>query len=169
MPGLAALAALDGNRDGKVDAADDGLADFDGDGTVTAADTVASLKVWRDADGDGVTEPGELFGLPDLGIASIGVAGTASHQTIAGSLVTATSSFTRRDGTTGTVADVSLAVDNSQTRYGGPPIAVTAAAAAMPDLKGYGTLVSLKGRCVVRTPHGRRRRGVPPKVVVLAA
>ena len=30
--GFAALAALDGNHDGVVDAADDGLADFDGDG-----------------------------------------------------------------------------------------------------------------------------------------
>jgi hypothetical protein len=32
--GFAQLAALDGNQDGKVDAADDGLADFNGDGTV---------------------------------------------------------------------------------------------------------------------------------------
>jgi hypothetical protein len=38
------LAALDGNQDGKVDASDNGFADFNGDGTVDASDTVGALQ-----------------------------------------------------------------------------------------------------------------------------
>ena len=71
VSGFAQLAALDGNHDGKVDAADNGLADFNGDGTVDANDTIASLQVWRDLNEDGVTQPGELFSLAAAGVASI--------------------------------------------------------------------------------------------------
>jgi hypothetical protein len=75
--GFAALAALDGNHDGKVDAADNGLADFNGDGHVDENDTIAALKVWRDLNEDAVTDPGELFSLAQLGIASISIGSTA--------------------------------------------------------------------------------------------
>ncbi len=44
--GFAALAELDSNHDGKVDASDAGF---------------ATLKVWRDLNGDGYTEAGELL------------------------------------------------------------------------------------------------------------
>ena len=77
--GFAVLATLDGNHDGKVDANDNGLVDFDGDGVINdgltdhdgdgvpdAADTIASLKIWRDLDEDAVTDAGELFSLADL-------------------------------------------------------------------------------------------------------
>lgn len=51
--GFAALATLDGNHDGVVDARDNGLADFNGDGIVHPtdvddSDTIDSLKAWRD-------------------------------------------------------------------------------------------------------------------------
>jgi hypothetical protein len=65
--GFTQLALLDGNHDGKVDAADNGLADFNGDGTVDASDTIDALQVWRDLNEDGVTQPGELFSLADAG------------------------------------------------------------------------------------------------------
>ena len=67
VSGFTQLAALDGNHDGKVDGSDNGLADFNGDGTVDANDTIDALQVWRDLNEDGVTQAGELFSLADVG------------------------------------------------------------------------------------------------------
>ncbi|MGB9367336.1 MAG: calcium-binding protein, partial [Xanthobacteraceae bacterium] len=143
--GFAQLALLDGNHDGKVDAADNGLADFNGDGTVDAADTIASLKVWRDFNEDGVTQAGELTSLADSGIASISVTDTPLGDVFnEGNQITATGSFTRTDGSTGTIADVLYRVDNAYTYYAGDPITIMAHAADLPDHKGHGTLVSLR-------------------------
>jgi hypothetical protein len=41
-PRLAQLAALDGNHDGRIDAGDNRLADFNGHGVVDANDTVGA-------------------------------------------------------------------------------------------------------------------------------
>jgi hypothetical protein len=143
--GFAALAALDGNLDGKVDASDNGFADFNGDGVVDASDTIDMLKVWRDLNEDGVTDAGELFSLTDLGIASISVTGTEQENVfVEGNQVAATGSFTRTDGSTGTIADVWYNVDNIQTTYNGVPITITAQAEALPEHKGFGTLLSLR-------------------------
>ncbi len=143
--GFAQLAALDGNQDGKVDASDNGLADFNGDGIIDANDTVDALQVWRDLNEDGVTQQGELFSLADVGIASISVAGTAQQNVFQeGNQITATGTFTRTDGSTGAIADVLYKVDNSYTHYAGDPITITAHAAGLPDHKGHGTLVSLR-------------------------
>ncbi|WP_165091000.1 calcium-binding protein [Neisseria yangbaofengii] len=57
--GYAALAEVDTNSDGKIDAQD---ADF------------AKLKVWRDLNQDGVSQEGELFTLAELNIQSLDVA-----------------------------------------------------------------------------------------------
>ena len=143
--GFSALAQLDGNGDGKVDADDNGLADFNDDGVVDANDTFGALKVWRDLDQDGVTDQGELFSLSDLGIVSISVNGTAQNNVfVNGNQISATATFTRADGTTGSIADVWYAVDNIHTQYAGGPIAITTQAAALPEHKGFGTLVSLR-------------------------
>jgi Ca2+-binding RTX toxin-like protein len=143
--GFSALAELDGNADGIVDASDNGLADFNGDGVVDANDTFGALKVWRDLDEDGVTDQGELYSLGDLGIVSISVNGTAQNNVfVNGNQISATASFTRADGTTGSVADVWYAVDNTHTQYTGGPIAITTQAVALPEHKGFGTLVSLR-------------------------
>jgi len=92
---LDALAALDSNRDGKLDATD---ARF------------GELKLWVDADGDGVTDSGELKSLADHGIASISLSaqGVEQQAGIGSNLITATTTFTRTDGSTGTVGDVAL-------------------------------------------------------------
>lgn len=54
--GFAALAVYDGNHDGVIDAHD---AIF------------SSLRLWIDANHDGISQPNELFSLPALGITSI--------------------------------------------------------------------------------------------------
>ncbi|HYG29179.1 MAG TPA: Ig-like domain-containing protein [Allosphingosinicella sp.] len=93
---LDALSALDSNRDGKLDSAD---ARF------------AELKVWEDRNGNGVTEEGELRSLADRGIAAIGLAGASARQTakLGDNVVLSTGTFTRTDGSTGTLADAALA------------------------------------------------------------
>jgi hypothetical protein len=123
LNGYAALAAYDTNGDGVIDANDA---------------VFAQLQVWVDGNGNGVTDPGELRSLADLGITSISLdAQTQTDSFVAGNQVLETGTFTRSDGTTG-----ALHVDNYDTRFQGDTT-VTAAAAGLPNQKGYGTLTDL--------------------------
>jgi hypothetical protein len=140
--GFAQLATLDGNHDGKVDASDDGLVDFNGDGVIDSNDTFDSLKIWIDANGNGVTDPGELHSLSDYNITSISVDSTPSHTTNGNNAITDTATFTRADGTTGTIADVQLTPDNYNTTWLGDST-VSADAASRANIKGFGTLTDL--------------------------
>jgi Ca2+-binding RTX toxin-like protein len=142
--GFAVLAALDGNGDGVINAADNGLADFDGDGVINAADGFDDLKVWRDLDQDGKVAAGELQSLSTYDIVGLNLAQTIRNETVAGNLIAATSSFIRGDGSTGLVGEAILKLDNANTVYLGAPITISAAAASEPNLKGFGTLVSLR-------------------------
>jgi hypothetical protein len=163
--GFAQLALLDGNHDGKVDATDNGLVDFNGDGVVDSRDTFDTLKVWVDANGNGVTDPGELHALSDFNIVSISVASTPSTATNGNNAITDTATFQRADGTTGTVADVQLRADDFNTKWTGDS-SVSAEAAKRPDLKGYGTLILAKRCPIPASPRGRScfiRRGFRSK------
>ncbi|MGY3448401.1 calcium-binding protein [Bradyrhizobium sp. USDA 4353] len=127
--GFAALATMDLNADGVIDAKD--LA-------------YAELKVWDDANGNASVDAGELLTLEQAGIASINVgATTQTGVSIAGNIVNATGSFTRADGTIGAIDDVSFTVDPLHSTYLGDT-SISAEAAAMPNLKGYGTLTDLQ-------------------------
>jgi RTX calcium-binding nonapeptide repeat (4 copies)/Haemolysin-type calcium binding protein related domain len=66
--GYAALAELDGNKDGAINALD------------TAFDR---LRIWRDLNQNGVSESGELMTLSQLGISDIQLTKTASSETLA--------------------------------------------------------------------------------------
>jgi hypothetical protein len=77
-----------------------------------------------------VVDPGELETLAQAGITSIGVTGTAqTGLSIAANAVNATGIFTRSDGTTGAIDDVSFTIDPFHSRYLGNTT-VSAAAAA---------------------------------------
>jgi Ca2+-binding RTX toxin-like protein len=93
---LEALGALDNNNDNVIDSKD---ARF------------GELKVWVDANANGVTDEGELKSLADLGIKSIGL--SAHHLEgqvkVGANALISTAVFTRTDGTTGTVGDTALA------------------------------------------------------------
>jgi Ca2+-binding RTX toxin-like protein len=148
--GFEMLKALDGNHDGVVNAADNGLADFNGDGVVNGADTFDKLLVWQDADQDRRTDVGELKSVTQWGITSFDVPseivapGDAENPTVInGNIVNQTASFTTSDGESHVVADVTFKVENQTTNYVGPEITVSASVSDLADLKGYGTLVSL--------------------------
>ncbi|MDX2157687.1 MAG: calcium-binding protein [Hyphomicrobiaceae bacterium] len=128
-PGFTALAALDGNADGKITSADAGF---------------STLRVWRDLNGDGVTDAGELATLAETGITEISVTATQLQNTsIRDSDVRAQATFTRTDGSTSTISDVVLFNSETDTRYLGDTT-VSTAAAALPDLRGYGNVTGLR-------------------------
>ena len=127
--GLAALAQYDVNADGVIDANDA---------------VYTQLRMWVDVNGNGTVDTGELETLQQAGVASISLASTTqTADTQAGNTITATGSFTRVDGTTGAIDDVNFNVDTFHSRYLGDTT-VSTAAAAMPNLKGYGTLTDLR-------------------------
>jgi hypothetical protein len=100
--GWAALRGMDSNHDGKVDAQD---AQFN------------QLRVWVDADSDGVTDAGELRSLADQGIASIDLAADGRSVQQNGNVVQAFSTYTTTDGVTHEVADVGFAVSQPAGVY----------------------------------------------------
>jgi hypothetical protein len=118
LQGLAAQ--YDSNSDGKLDAADASFAKF---------------GVWQDANSNGVSDPGEFKTLAEMGITSIslkgdGVAYSAANGDV---MVAGSSTFTKADGSTGIVADISLAIAELQRQAGLPTgaTAINSAATAL--------------------------------------
>lgn len=93
---LAALAAFDRNGDRMVDIKDARFAD---------------LAVWRDRNGNGATDPGELMTLTERGITAIGVGRRGGNDNfgVGQNVTLATGAFRRADGTSGRMVDVALA------------------------------------------------------------
>jgi len=117
-----ALLALDKNGNGRIDGvaelfgdrtgARNGFEDLarydsDGDGRIDRHDPVYErLRLFRDDNGDGRSSPDELLTLEEQGIASLSLHPVANPMTIAGNRITETATFTRKDGTTGPIAEV---------------------------------------------------------------
>jgi hypothetical protein len=77
----------------------------------------SEFRVWRDADGDGISQASEMKTLGELGIASINLNPTGPAQTLTdGSIIQGLSSYTRTDGTTGTAGDVALTYDTTDSQ-----------------------------------------------------
>jgi hypothetical protein len=128
--GFTALAVHDANGDGRIDAADP---------------VFAQLRLWRDADQDGVTDPGELKTMAELGIVSLSLANAApaTPTAVGGNQIVRVGSFTRADGTSGNVADVALAINETASKWLGDG-SVSASAAALPQLRGFGEVKDLR-------------------------
>jgi Ca2+-binding RTX toxin-like protein len=128
--GFAQLAALDSNADGIISSTDAAF---------------GSLQVWRDLNQDGVSQAEELQTLSDAGIASISLSAvTAPAGTeVRGNVIARTGSFTRTDGTTSAVGDVTFNVSDLNTRWTGSGDA-SAAAQALPQLGGLGLMRDLR-------------------------
>lgn len=132
--GFEALKDLDavangGNADGKVDSNDAAW---------------ASLKIWKDANGDGYHSDGEVISLAEAGVRSLNVAYINSTQVDAnGNAHQQLGSFTKTDGTTGKATDVWFAVDKMNT-IAEDWLEVPDDIAAMPDMLGFGNVHSLQ-------------------------
>ncbi|VTU27028.1 Cyclolysin [Variovorax sp. PBL-H6] len=129
----------------------DALADLDAnaDGQLNAADLAwGSLQIWRDLDQDGITDAGELSGLDTLGISRIGVNGSASNATggaqagttVNGNLIAQSASFTREvDGVqvNRTVGAIDLE-SNAFYREFTVAVPLTEQARSLPQMQGSG-------------------------------
>ena len=101
--GMDALRDIDGNDDGVIDAQDEKFAD---------------LRIWKDTNGDGVSQAEEIHTLEELGVMSLGTSSEAVNQTDAlGNTQINAGAFTFFDGTEGAMGDWSLQVDNMATKY----------------------------------------------------
>ncbi|WP_172955071.1 calcium-binding protein [Sterolibacterium denitrificans] len=127
--GFAALAALDSNGDGILDATDPAFAE---------------LRLWRDADQNGVTGAGELISLLDAGILSLNLANTLKNKNLAnGNQLTREGSFTRTDGTTSAMGEFKLAIDTFNTRFA-EQIEVPEALKTLSNMQGAGNVRELQ-------------------------
>lgn len=90
------LQKLDSNHDDRIDAKDAHWND---------------LKVWVDDTGTATSQPGSLRSLSDLGITSIDLDPTPDRHRQNGNLILSEGMFTRRDGSTGQIADVDFRTD----------------------------------------------------------
>ena len=88
--------------------------DSNGDGKITAEDTTfETIKVWVDANADGVSDAGELNALGDLGIVEIDLGANDVDLGIDGQHVFAQGSFTLADGTVHDYFGVDLSAADS--------------------------------------------------------
>ncbi len=122
------ILAFDADGDGMVDGPDefglaqyancgcdatdlDGLRSFDanGDGVFDAADPQwADFLVWRDINGDGLSQEAEIQTLADIGVTAIDLTAEGDATTVAGNTVHGLGEFIYQDGSSGTYGDVGL-------------------------------------------------------------
>jgi hypothetical protein len=130
--GFDALADLDSNQDGKVDAND---TDF------------SKLRVWQDLNQDGESQTDELKTLDQLNIQSINAAGENVLQNLGNNnQAIARGSFTFKDGhtsTAGAAASLNLAVNNFHREFT-DTIEIPQTLQTLPDMTGSGDVRDLK-------------------------
>lgn len=152
--GFAAMAPLDTNMDGSVDAADAPLdawqvaQDLDDDGlalpTELGGASFAELKLWRDENLNGFSEPFELQRLSDAGIVRINVDAAPDVRTLAGgNRLLFSSAFERADGSTGTAGALDLVRETFHRDYLTPPSA-TPEGNALPNITASGQVRDLQ-------------------------
>ncbi|MBC7951316.1 MAG: tandem-95 repeat protein, partial [Rhodospirillaceae bacterium] len=96
---LEGLKAFDSNHDGALDGDDAEWSKF---------------GVWRDADGDGITDQGEFNNLTDMGIRDIGLASDWNSYRDHGNTVFGHASYSTIDGRTAIAGDVMLAMQDGK-------------------------------------------------------
>ncbi|MBS3953124.1 MAG: hypothetical protein KGZ88_09270 [Methylomicrobium sp.] len=93
--------------------------DSNGDGILDASDPAfAELRLWRDADQNGITGQNELITLEDARIVSLNLAHTLKNQRLTnGNTLAREGSLTRADGTSSAMGEFHFATDTFSTRF----------------------------------------------------
>ncbi|MEW6350716.1 MAG: calcium-binding protein, partial [Thermodesulfobacteriota bacterium] len=126
--GFDAVADLDSNQDGKIDA-NDAL--------------FSQLRIWQDTDEDGFSFPSELHTLAQLGIASINLTSTPGSGIDAqGNTQERVGTFTWADGSTGQIAEYRFDRNTAYTIVSNW-VKVPDEIEALPDCPGYGVVPRL--------------------------
>ena len=101
--GYQALAELDDNGDGKVDAADSAF---------------AHLRVWRDRNQDGISQKDELLTLEEAKVKAFNLAHQNSDRDLGnGNTLAEEGTYTDSDGNEKQMGDLNLAADHFHSRY----------------------------------------------------
>ena len=178
-----AFLVLERNGDGRIDSgselfgdatplsaggtAADGFAalaqeDTNGDGLVNASDErFTSLRLWRDANQDGISQADELITLASQNIAALIVGRTANSTLLAnGNQIADLGGFVRNDGSDGTLgaveqlADINLASSPFYSEFT-DRVPLTEQAQTLPELQGAGMVRSLRQAASLPTDQGR--------------
>ena len=139
--------------------------DSNGDGRINSQDAIyTQLRVWQDANQDGISQANELKTLAQVGIASINTAGAATNINLGnGNSQPFSGSFTRTDGSAGAsgVAELSgsllLAANNFYRTFTDGPAATTAAQ-ALPEMRGSGAVRDLREEMNFSAPKAKGLR-----------
>ena len=127
--GFAALADLDDNGDGKIDAADKAF---------------SSLRVWRDLNQDGISQEGELLTLEQAKVRSLSTSFRNTNRSLGnGNTLAQEGNYTTTDGQTRQMGDLLLANDPLFSRFN-DHVELTAEQLQNPNLSGIGRLRDLR-------------------------
>ena len=156
VDGFAALALEDSNADGNVDRLDAHW---------------SALRVWQDANQDGVSQGVELKTLDELGIVSFHVSKTENASLLAnGNVLADLGTYTRSDGrqgstaVTATLADVDLAVDTFYSQFT-DAIPLSEQAKTLPAMQGSGQVRALREAASLPTPAGAALAALAGRIV----
>jgi hypothetical protein len=135
--GFAALADLDSNGDGVIDASDEAF---------------GSLRIWRDLNGDGISQANELFTLDELGIVSFSLVYSNTNTSVDGGVLVGIGSYTRRndDGTltTHVMQDFDLDNDALHSKFG-DTVDIPPELQSLASMQGMGALRDLREACAL--------------------
>ena len=127
--GYQALAELDDNGDGKVDAADSAF---------------AKLRVWRDLNQDGISQEGELLTLEEAKVKALNLANKNADRDLGnGNTLAEEGTYTDSDGNEKQMGDLNLAADHFHSRFS-DSITLTDEQQQTPNLRGSGRVRDLR-------------------------
>ena len=127
--GYQALADLDDNGDGKVDAADSAF---------------AKLRVWRDLNQDGISQEGELLTLNEAKVKALNLANKNADRDLGnGNTLAEEGTYTDSDGNEKQMGDLNLAADHFHSRFS-DSITLTDEQQQTPNLRGSGRVRDLR-------------------------
>ena len=126
--GYQALAELDDNGDGKVDAADSAF---------------AKLRVWRDLNQDGISQEGELLTLNEAKVKALNLANKNTDRDLGnGNSLAEEGTYTDSDGNEKQMGDLNLTADHFHSRFS-DSLPLTDEQQQAPNLRGSGRVRDL--------------------------
>ena len=135
--GYQALAELDDNGDGKVDAADSAF---------------AKLRVWRDLNQDGISQEDELLTLNEAKVKALNLANKNTDRDLGnGNSLAEEGTYTDSDGNEKQMGDLNLAADHFHSRFS-DSVPLTDEQQQAPNLRGSGRVRDLR-EAAARSPE----------------
>mgnify|MGYP000107054609 FL=1 len=127
--GYEALREFDSNNDGLIDSKDDKFKD---------------LKIWQDANSNGISDEGELKSLDELGIASLSLNHNEVNEDLGGgNTLSLKGSYTKKDGTAHSMGDLNFNVDTINSKFK-DETPLNSEDMARANIKGFGLLRDLR-------------------------